>query len=72
MAGGAWSVRVYVKPLVRWIWLGALMIAFGGGIAALDKRYRPAPTTRSPSAAAVDLRKAAGKSEVAGVQDGAI
>lgn len=72
MAGGAWSVRVYVKPLVRWIWLGALMIAFGGGIAALDKRYRPAPTTRPPPAAAVNLRKAAGQSEVAGVQDGAI
>ena len=37
---GAWSVRVYVKPFVRWIWLGALMIALGGVIAAFDKRYR--------------------------------
>ncbi len=37
---GAWALRLYVKPLVRWIWLGALMIALGGLLAALDKRYR--------------------------------
>ena len=40
--GGAWAVRLYVKPLVRWIWLGALMIAGGGLLAILDKRYRRA------------------------------
>lgn len=36
----AWAVRVHYKPFVRWIWLGALLMAFGGGFAALDKRYR--------------------------------
>ncbi len=36
----SWSVRVYVKPLVRWIWLGALLMAAGGLLATLDKRYR--------------------------------
>ena len=37
---GAWAVRVYVKPFVRWIWFGALMMAFGGLLAIADKRYR--------------------------------
>ncbi len=40
--GGAWSVRVYVKPFVRWIWLGALLMALGGFIAAGDRRLRVA------------------------------
>ncbi|WP_293644819.1 heme lyase CcmF/NrfE family subunit [Thiolapillus sp.] len=37
---GAWSVRLYHKPYVRWIWLGALIMAFGGILSASDKRYR--------------------------------
>lgn len=37
---GAWSMTIYVKPFVRWIWLGALFMAFGGTLAAADKRYR--------------------------------
>jgi len=37
---GAWAVRVHVKPFVRCIWLGALMMAFGGFLAVTDKRYR--------------------------------
>jgi len=37
-----WSVRLYVKPFVRWIWLGALFMAFGGLLAASDRRYRTA------------------------------
>ncbi len=36
----AWSFRIYHKPFVRWIWLGAILMGFGGFIAALDKRYR--------------------------------
>jgi cytochrome c-type biogenesis protein CcmF len=40
LAGQAWAVRLYVKPFVRCIWLGALMIALGGLLAAGDKRYR--------------------------------
>jgi len=34
-----WSVRIYYKPLVRWIWLGGLMIALGALFAAIDRRY---------------------------------
>jgi cytochrome c-type biogenesis protein CcmF len=38
-----WSFRVYHKPFVSWIWLGALIMALGGGLAALDRRYRQTP-----------------------------
>ena len=38
--GGDWSLRLYYKPFVRWVWLGGLMIAVGGLFAALDRRYR--------------------------------
>ena len=38
--GGAWSVRLYHKPLVRWIWLGAVLMAAGGVVAVSDRRYR--------------------------------
>ena len=37
---GRWSLRLQYKPLIRYIWLGALLIALGGGIAGLDRRYR--------------------------------
>jgi cytochrome c-type biogenesis protein CcmF len=37
--GGAWSVRVYYKPFVGWIWGGALLMALGGGLALSDRRY---------------------------------
>jgi cytochrome c-type biogenesis protein CcmF len=38
--GDAWIVRVYVKPLIGWVWGGCLMMAFGGLLAASDRRYR--------------------------------
>ena len=37
---GAWSVRVYYKPFVDWIWGGCLLMGLGGFIAMLDRRYR--------------------------------
>lgn len=39
LKGGAWSLRIYFKPLVRGIWLGGFMIFFGGLLALLDRRY---------------------------------
>lgn len=39
VSGGAWSVRVYYKPFVGWIWGGALLMALGGGLALSDRRY---------------------------------
>jgi len=35
-----WEVRVHFKPLVRWIWLGSILMAMGGAIAIADKRYK--------------------------------
>jgi cytochrome c-type biogenesis protein CcmF len=40
LGDGAWSLRIYHKPFVRWLWLGALLMAIGAGIAATDRRYR--------------------------------
>jgi cytochrome c-type biogenesis protein CcmF len=40
LEGGAWAIRVQYKPFVRWIWLGGLLMAFGGVLAASDPRYR--------------------------------
>ncbi len=57
LGNDAWSVRIQYKPLIRFIWLGAFIMAFGGLIAASDRRYRqPVAATdraagRSPSLA---------------------
>ena len=37
---GAWSLRVQYRPLIRFIWLGALIMAVGGLVALSDPRYR--------------------------------
>ena len=42
LGDGAWSVRVQHKPLIRWIWFGALMIGVGGLTTSFDRRYRRA------------------------------
>ncbi|GIL05809.1 MAG: c-type cytochrome biogenesis protein CcmF [Betaproteobacteria bacterium] len=36
----AWVVRAHVKPFVNWIWLGCVLMAIGGFVAAADRRYR--------------------------------
>ncbi len=46
-----WSVRVQYRPLVRLIWLGALIMALGGFLAVTDRRYRS--KTRAAEAARV-------------------
>lgn len=46
LGDGAWAVRVHIKPFVRWIWLGALMMGLGGALAASDRRYRVKVKTR--------------------------
>jgi len=35
-----WSMRVYYKPFVPWLWGGVLLMVLGGVLAALDRRYR--------------------------------
>ena len=54
---GAWTMRLQYKPLVRWIWLGPLMMAIGGLLAASDRRYRLSPRpVRTPAATGGDAR----------------
>jgi cytochrome c-type biogenesis protein CcmF len=53
MDKGAWSVRVYVKPFIRWIWLGGLFMMAGGLCAVADRRYRLASVAlKEPAGAA--------------------
>jgi len=44
---GAWAVRIYYKPFIRWIWLGAIIMSIGGLFAASDRRYRRLARSRS-------------------------
>jgi cytochrome c-type biogenesis protein CcmF len=37
---GEWALRVYYKPFVDWIWGGCILMALGGLLAILDRRYR--------------------------------
>ena len=49
-----WSVRVQYKPMIRFIWLGCLVMALGGLIAASDRRYRTARAEAPAGAAAAE------------------
>ncbi|ROS04671.1 cytochrome c-type biogenesis protein CcmF [Sinobacterium caligoides] len=40
LGDGAWAVRLHYKPFVRWMWLGAILMALGATLAVFDKRYR--------------------------------
>jgi len=46
LGDGAWSLRLYYKPYVRWIWLGAIFMGAGGLLVLADRRYRLAGTLR--------------------------
>ena len=37
---GRWVVRAYYRPFIRWVWFGTILMALGGLLAALDRRYR--------------------------------
>jgi cytochrome c-type biogenesis protein CcmF len=40
ISDNAWAIRLQYKPLIRWLWLGALFMAAGGFLAISDRRYR--------------------------------
>ena len=56
LGGGSWALRVHIKPFVRWIWAGALLMMLGGLVTATDRRFRrtaqaaaaPQPTAAAP------------------------
>ena len=48
---GAWTVHLFFKPLVPWIWGGTLLMVFGGFVSLSDRRLRiGAPTARRTAA----------------------
>ncbi|WP_029890435.1 heme lyase CcmF/NrfE family subunit [Polycyclovorans algicola] len=50
---GEWAIRLYVKPMMIWVWLGATIMALGGALAASDRRYRPKSTVARVAEASV-------------------
>jgi cytochrome c-type biogenesis protein CcmF len=57
--GHAWAIRIYHKPFIRFIWLGALMMMAGGFLAASDRRYRRKAQAESRVSAAGEPAEAA-------------
>ena len=57
LGDGSWAVRLYVKPFVRWIWFGSILMSLGGLLAVSDRRYRVRAKKKSserlPAGAAV-------------------
>jgi len=45
-ADGGWTVRAYWKPLISWIWGGAIIMAFGGVVSLSDRRWRVGAAAR--------------------------
>ncbi|WP_111412969.1 heme lyase CcmF/NrfE family subunit [Billgrantia lactosivorans] len=52
LGDNSWAMRVQYKPFVRWLWLGALLMASGGILAVIDRRYRRLATSRDPEESA--------------------
>lgn len=64
----AWSVRLHHKPFVNWIWIGCALMALGGLLAVMDRRYRKVrvhQSARPPADGAFDDR--ASQAGIAGV-----
>ena len=53
LPGGAWAVRAYYKPFVRWIWGGGIFMVLGGLLAVSDRRYRKQKRLADGEAASV-------------------
>ena len=50
-ARSGWAVRAWHKPIVSWIWLGAVVMAFGGLVSLSDRRWRVGAAARSRATA---------------------
>jgi cytochrome c-type biogenesis protein CcmF len=56
LGAGRWSLRIQIRPLINFAWLGAFIMALGGAIAVSDRRYRTAKAAQAegvPAAAPV-------------------
>jgi cytochrome c-type biogenesis protein CcmF len=64
---GAWSVRIYYKPFVTWIWGGCAIMALGGLLALADRRYRTlARREETPHPTGLVIRDGEGRAGVLG------
>ena len=52
LQGGAWSLRLYYKPMMHLVWGGGVLMFFGGLLAASDRRYRLSRAAETKAAAA--------------------
>ena len=59
-SAGSWTLRAYWKPLVPWIWIGAVIMAFGGMVSLSDRRWRVGVAARARRSATV-MQPAAGE-----------
>jgi cytochrome c-type biogenesis protein CcmF len=48
-ANEAWAMRIYYKPMIRWVWLGAALMTLGGLISAFEARLYRRVEVRSPA-----------------------
>ncbi len=56
---GGWAARLYHKPLVNWIWLGAILVAAGGIVSLTDRRHRVGAPRRKAGRAGSGTARAA-------------
>ena len=49
---GKWSLRLQVRPLIQFVWFGAIIMMIGGVVSGLDRRYRVPKTVAAEAAAA--------------------
>jgi len=61
---GAWAVRLQLKPFIRWIWFGTLIMGIGGLLAAVDGRYRMKKRKRAAASNSIPVggKSVSGKS----------
>ena len=50
---GEAKIKVFIKPMVVWLWIGGLLCAVGTVLAAFPGRHRRRPT--DPVSAGIDL-----------------
>jgi len=50
VGNNAWSLRLQYRPLIRFVWIGALIMAIGGLTTLWDRRYRVAELVVAPLA----------------------
>ncbi len=67
-----WTVRIYIKPFIGWIWGGALLMALGGLLAVSDRRYRVVSKALQASATNKSAAQVTGAALGAGIARGMV